>query len=220
PWFDHQSFAWLGLARFLAGDWDAAGGYFHDAVKGEPPGVLNGWNRALLFEYLAYAGQKTAALALLDKEEDNRLPLAGRPNAWGRWMMLLSAVEGLFVLGEHDRAAGLYDLVVECIERTRTVCPNYYDCRLPERAAGIAATAGRRWDDAERHFRTALRQAADLPHLPEQAHTRRFFAAMLVERDGPGDAAEAARLAAEAADLYRAMSMPRHLAMAEVPSTG
>jgi hypothetical protein len=38
---------------------------------------------------------------------------------------------------------------------------------------------------------------------------------MLLERDGPGDRAEAAQLAAEAADLYRRMGMPRHLAMVE-----
>ena len=213
PWFDHQSFAWLGLAHFLAGDWDAAGGHFQEAFKGEPMSILNGWNRALLFEHLAYAGDRAGAMALLDKAEDNRLPVAGRPNAWGRWMMLLSAVEGLYVMGERDRAARLYDLVVECIQQTRAVCPNYYDARLPERAAGIAAAAGRRWDDAERHFRTALQQSADLPHLPEQAHTRRFFAAMLLERDGPGDRAAANQMAAEAAELYRRMGMPRHLAM-------
>jgi hypothetical protein len=130
--------------------------------------------------------------------------------------MLLSAVEGLYVLGERDRAAGFYDLVVECIERTGTICPNYNDMRLPERTAGIAAAAGRRWDAAERHFRTALRQASELPHLPEAAHSRRFFAAMLLERDGPGDRAKAAALIHEARASYRAMGMPRHAAMLPV----
>jgi tetratricopeptide (TPR) repeat protein len=203
----------MGLARFLDGDWDGAGKHFQDAVKGEPPGVLNGWNRGLLFEYLAYTGDHAAALALLEEAEDNRLPVAGRPNAWGRWMMLVSVIEGLYVMGEQDRAAGFYDLVVECLARTRTVCPNYYDGRLPERAAGIAATAGRRWDDAERHFRAALRQATDLPHFPEQAHTRRFFAAILLERDRSGDRATAASLITEARDLYTRMGMPKHAAM-------
>lgn len=64
------------------------------------------------------------------------------------------------------------------------------------------------------HFRIALRQAEELPHLPEQAHTRRFFAGMLLERDGPGDRAEATRMATEAADLYRHMGMPRHVELA------
>jgi hypothetical protein len=38
---------------------------------------------------------------------------------------------------------------------------------------------------------------------------------MLLQRDAPGDRAEAAHMAAEAADRYRAMGMPRHLRMAE-----
>jgi class 3 adenylate cyclase/tetratricopeptide (TPR) repeat protein len=213
PWFVHD-LGWIGLARFLAGDWDAARAPFEEGVARDPVCPYNGWNRAQLFEYLAYVGDREAALALLDKTEDNRLPKPGQPNVWGRWSMLLSAVEGLSVLGEHDRAAGFYDVVVECIERTGTVCPNYLDMRLPHRAAGIAAAAGRCWDDAEEHFRTALGQAEELPHLPEQAHTRRFFAAMLLERDGPGDRAEAAQMATGAAERYRRMDMPRHFELA------
>jgi DNA-binding SARP family transcriptional activator len=214
PWFIH-AVSWIGLARFLAGKWDAARAPFEEAAALDPPSALNGLPEGLLFEYLAYTGDRQAAMAMLDDAEDNRLPTAGQPNGWGKWTMLLSAVEGLYVLGEPDRAASLYDLVVECIERTGTVCPNYNDMRLPERAAGIAAAAGRRWDDAEAHFRTALCQAAELPHLPEAAHTRRFFATMLLERDGPGDRAEAAIFIKEARDLYLGMGMPRHAAMVD-----
>lgn len=211
PWVDH-AYSWLGLARFLAGDWDGARVHFEEAAACEPPGALNGWDRALLFEYRAYAGLRDEALAMLEAE-DNRLPVPGQPNGWGPWMMLLSAVKGLVVLGERERAAGYYPLVVECIERTRTVCPNYNDCRLIERSAGIAAAAAGRLDDAEAHFRTALRQSEELPHVPEQAHTRRFFAAMLLERNGPGDRVEGLQLISEAEALYRAMGMPRHLAL-------
>jgi tetratricopeptide (TPR) repeat protein len=214
PWLD-QGYAWLGLTQFLAGDWQAARTSLEEGAAREPPSCLNGFNRAVLFEYLAYIGDREAALALLDKTDDNRLPEAGHPNVWGRWTMLLSAVEGLYVLGERDRAAGLYDLVVECIERTHTICAGYYDMRLPQRSAGIAAAAGRRWHDAEEHYRTALRQAAELPHLPEAAHTRRFFATMLLERDGPGDQAEAATLIDEARALYHRMGMPKHAAMVD-----
>jgi class 3 adenylate cyclase/tetratricopeptide (TPR) repeat protein len=214
PWINHTH-AWLGLAFFLRGEWDKAREHYEAALECEPPSAMDGWARALLFEYRAYAGQRDAALALLDAAEDNRMPTAGQANTWGRWVMLLSAVEGLYVLDERARAADLYDLVVECIDRTAIVCPNYNDCRLVQRTAGIAATAARSWDDAEDHFRTALRQAEELPHLPEQAHTRRFFARMLLDRDGPGDRTEATRLATESADLYRHMGMPRHLAMVE-----
>ncbi|MCA1842244.1 MAG: AAA family ATPase, partial [Actinobacteria bacterium] len=121
PWFIH-AISWIGLGRFLAGNWDGAREPFEEAVALDPPSCLNGLPRALLFEYLAYAGDRKAALALLDDADDNRLPTAGQPNGWGKWTMLLSAVEGLYVLGERDRAAGFYDLVVECIDLTRTVC--------------------------------------------------------------------------------------------------
>jgi tetratricopeptide (TPR) repeat protein len=214
PWYIH-ALNWIGVARFLAGNWDTARGPLEEGVAEDPPppGPVNGWSRAHLFELLAYMGDREGALALLEEVDDDRLPVAGQPNVWGRWTMLLSAVEGLYVLGERDRAAGFYDLVVECIERTGVICANYNDMRLPERTAGIAAAAGRCWDDAEEHFRTALRQAAELPHLPEQAHTRRFFATMLVERDGPGDRAEATVLLDEARELYGSMGMPKHAAM-------
>ena len=207
-----NSHGWLGLAFFFTGDWDKARQHLETAAELEPPGRLHGCDRALLFEFRAYAGERDAALAMVDA--DDVLPVPGQPNGWGQWMMLLAAVEGLYVLDERDRAASYYDLVLECIERTQTICASFHDWRLLQRRAGIAAMAGRSWDDAEFHFRTALRQAEELPHLPEQAHTRRFFARMLFERDSPGDRAEATRMAAEAADLYRRMGMPRHFELA------
>ena len=214
PWVD-SSYAWLGLAAFLRGDWDDAGGYFEQAFASEPPGALAGLDRAPLFEFLAYSGNRERALELLDEAGDNHLPAPGQHNTWGRWAMLASAVEGLFVLGERERAGSYYDLVVECIELTGVVFPTSTDCRLLERVAGIAATAARCWDDADGHFRTALRQAEELPHQPEAAHTRRFFAEMLLERDGPGDRAEATELIAEAKDLYRRMGMAKHFTMVD-----
>ncbi len=214
PWVD-SSYSWLGLARFLGGDWDGAREYLEKAAAHEPAGALQGLDRALWFEFLAYSGQREQALGVLGDSPGDGLPTPGQHNTWGRWAMLVSAVEGLFVLGERDRAAALYDGVLECMDETRTVCPNSTDCRLIERTAGIGAMAARCWDDAEGHFRAALRLAEELPHRPEAAHTRRFFAQMLLERDGPGDRLEATQLITEAAELYRQMGMSRHLIMVE-----
>jgi tetratricopeptide (TPR) repeat protein len=214
PWVN-SSYSWLAVARFLAGDWDGAHRYFEKAAAAEPAGALNGLDGGLLFEFLAYAGKGEEALELLDLYGDSNMPSAGRPNTWGQWAAVCCAVEGFFQLGERQRAARCYDVVVGGIRRTRTICVNSADCRLLQRAAAIAATAACRWDDAQQHFEAALQQAADLPHLPEQAHTRRFFAQMLIERDRPGDRVEAGRLAHESADLYRRMGMPKHLAMSE-----
>ena len=214
PWVN-SSYSWLGTARFLAGDWDDARRHFEQAASCEPAGALHGLDEGLLFEYLAYAGRREEALALLDCAGDASLAVAGRPNTWGQWAMQCCVAEGLFVLGEYDRAAACYDAIADCLARTGVTFVNSADCRLLERAAGIAALAGERWDDAEGHLRTALQQAEALPQRPEQAHTRRFLSRMLHDRNRPGDGPEAVRLATEATELYRRMGMPRHLTMAE-----
>ena len=209
PWVSN-SHGWLGLAFFLKGEWDKARHHLETAADIEPPGALNGWDRSLLFEFRAYAGDRAGALALLGDAEDNPMPVSGQPNGFGRWSMLLAVVEGLHVLGEHDRAAACHDLVLECMERTRTICAGWHDLRLVQRAAGIAALAGRRWEEAEAHFVTALGQAESLPHRPELAHTRRFYGQMLLERNGAGDRKQAEAFLSQAVEDYRRMGMPRH----------
>jgi hypothetical protein len=79
-----------------------------------------------------------------------------------------------------------------------------------EGAAGIAALAGRQWDIAEAHFRSALRQAAEMPHRVEEAHTRRWYGQMFLERGGPDDLRLGSETLAAAIDDYERMSMPRH----------
>jgi hypothetical protein len=133
--------------------------------------------------------------------------------------MLLAAAEGLSVLGALDAAAALYPAIVDCGVRTGAVCPSLIDGRLLERAAGIAAMAGRRFPEAETHFLRALEQARSIPHRPEEAHTGRFYGQMLLERDGPGDREQAAVVLHEAAAAYRRMGMPRHAEMAERKTT-
>ncbi|MGH9011087.1 MAG: hypothetical protein ACRDYF_14735, partial [Acidimicrobiia bacterium] len=129
----------------------------------------------------------------------------------GRWATLFSMVEALVVLDETAAAAKLYPLVRWCAQRTGTVALMQPDGRLVERTAGMAAAAGSNWETAEGHFTTALDQAHTLPHRPEQAHTRRFYAAMLLRRSGPGDTNRAYQFLAEAETLYGAMGMPKHV---------
>jgi len=174
---------------------------------------MRGWNATLLFECLAYRGEKQEALALLDARQ---LPTLDEESwTWGAASLLFTAVDGLTMLGEWDRAGALYPIVVDVFERTGVVTPAYEDGRLYERAAGIAASAARRWDAAEEHFGRALHQAATLPHRLEQPHTRRFYAAMLLRRGRSGDCEHARQLLAQAAADYRRMGMLRHVALAE-----
>jgi hypothetical protein len=156
---------------------------------------------------------------MLDDAENSGLPIPGQPNGHGRWLMMAAAVEALFVLEETDRAGAFYPLIVECIDRTQAICVGWHDSRLLQRTAGIAATASHRWEEAETHFLTALRQAESLPHRPELAHTRRFYGQMLRDRNGPGDRKQAEDILRQAAEDYDGigMSWHRELAASLVP---
>ena len=215
PWVNN-GWGWLGIASFLRGDWDEARTRFEEGERIEPPGTLKGWNTGVLFECLAYRGEAAEALALLDSGAAE-LPRAGEPNGWGPWSLLFSVVEGLTVLGLTGRAAELYPLTLEAMERTGCMCGSFYDLRLIERAAGIAATAAGRWDEAEAALRRhAAEQATALPHVVEAAHTRRFHGRMLLERDGPGDRGRALRSALRGRrGLPGNLNVPRHVELAE-----
>jgi DNA-binding SARP family transcriptional activator/tetratricopeptide (TPR) repeat protein len=212
-----NSWTWLGLAQFLRGRWEEALPLLEEGVRLEPPGALQGWDSGHLLDCLAYLGRRAEFLAFL---ETRALPQPGRPTSSGGATTLCSAVEGLTILGEHARAAELYPAVVGCFEGTGMVGGGYIDLRLGERVAAMAAAAGRRWDAAEAHFRKAMAEAERIPHRPEQAHTRRFYGQMLLDRDGPGDGEMAQKLLAAAAADYGRIGMPRHQSLAAMPGRG
>ena len=200
----------LGYVQFLRGDWDAARRSMEDATRYELTNRLSGLEWGFLFQTLAYRGERHEALAVLDSKRD-RLPRRGEPSGFGAWHLLLSTVEGLYVLGERASAAALYPLLVEFLQTGEVL--TVVQGRLIERMAGVAAAAGERWDAAEQHYSAAMRQADELPHQIEQAETRRFYAQMLLHRDRPGDREHARRISEEAIGIYRRMGMPRHEAM-------
>ncbi|MGH7361934.1 MAG: tetratricopeptide repeat protein, partial [Candidatus Methylomirabilales bacterium] len=212
PWVS-TAWLWLGWCRYLKGDWDAAVPLLEEAVRRDPPGTaFTGWSAGVLFECLAYRGDKPQALAVL---EGRPFPALGEPKTSTAVVVALGATEGLTVLGERERAAALYPSIVDIWERAGVPCPSYDGGRLVQRAAGIAAFAGRDYDPAEAHFRLALEQAAAIPHRIEEAHTRRWYGRMLLERDRPGDRDRAAGvLRASVADFQR-MGMPKHREMSE-----
>ena len=81
----------------------------------------------------------------------------------------------------------------------------------------------RRGSQGEDHYQTALRQAHELPVVIEQPEVRRWYARMLIDRDGPGDPPtgsgrdreKARQLLEEAIAMYRRIGMPKHVEMAE-----
>jgi len=216
PWISF-SYTFFGLVHFWRGRWQEGLENFREAVTLEPPGPTAGVDWAYLFLARAYAGDKDATLAMLDEKRD-KLPRAGQANTAGAWTMLQAVAEGLAVLGERDEAAKLYPLVLEAIDTGAAT--RWLGDRLFQTVAGIAAAAGKQWQKAEEHYRTALRQAHELPHVLEQPEVRRWYARMLIDRDAPGDREKAHELLTEAVAMYRRIGMPKHVEMAEALLSG
>lgn len=209
--FRHWSYGYLAQAAFLRGDWDGALRHAEEATRHSPAGNHTaGAEWAVYLQILGYRGDRERVVTVLDQRRDE-LPRHGEPSGYGRWIMPLGAVEALHVTGERARAAALYPIVAGYL--STGAVQDVYLPRLVERSAGIAAAAGERWDAAERHFRTALRQAEELPHVLEGAETRRWYAQMLLDRGRPEDVGEARRLLGAAATTYRRVGMPRHVAL-------
>lgn len=216
--FRHMSGTLLSHVAFLRGDWGEAARWATDAVQHSPEGhSTSGMDWGCYLRVLAYCGRATDVLTVLDGRQD-AMPRPGRPNGYGPWYLPAAAIEALCVIGERDCAAGFYPLVREYIDSTGVVL-SCFTPLLFQRIAGIGAAAGGHWDIAEEHFRMALRQAQDIPLELEAAETRRWYAWMVLDRDGPGDRDHAIALLDAALPVYRRIGMLRHeeLALAARP---
>jgi tetratricopeptide (TPR) repeat protein len=202
----------LSVVEFFRGNWDEALSHAQEACTARSPHVMLGINIGTLFRQKAYADDRDGALALLDEWDEN-LPVAGKPNSIGSWTMLLLAVEGLFVLGERQRAAEFYPLVCELLS-TEAICVAWV-APFPRTIAGVAAAASEQWESSEQHFRIAWDQAEKFPHRLEQAEIRRFYASMLLNRGASNDREKARRLLIEAGAIYAEIGMPRHVGIAD-----
>lgn len=74
----------------------------------------------------------------------------------------------------------------------------------------LAACLGR-WDDAERHFTDALAMNERLGARPFVVRTRRAWAAMLLDRGAPDDAARARELITTGLAEAEALGMAREV---------
>ncbi len=211
PWIN-SSLAQLALVKFLRGDWEAALQLSEQSSAVEFPNAFDGWGAGMLLRHRAYAGDRVGALSLLAQKKD-RLPHVDQLSPIGGWGLLLLTIEGLFVLGERERAAELYPLARQA-GATGVICLEVI-YRFPTTVAGLAAAAGKQWYKAEEHFQTAMRQAATFPHRLEQAEIRRFYGQMLIERNGMGDRDKARAMLSEAIEGYLQIGMPRHVSITQ-----
>jgi hypothetical protein len=204
--------AQLSLVDLYRGDWAAALSHAQASRRSEPGSSSEGVGSGTLFRQMAYAGDRTGALASFD---ENRIwmPSEGQKNPRGSWSMLALVIEGLAMLGERLLAAELYPLARELISTGALAL--WPISRLTRTVAGIAAAAAHEWKAAEDHFQTALQQAESFPNRLEQADIRRFHAMMLIDRAAPGDRKTARRLLSEALETYTQIGMPRHIEMTQ-----
>ena len=207
PWIG-QSHAFIARARYLAGD--ESGSIEHARLGNELdlPGVLRGFTLGVLFIVLAYAGRRDEALGLWD-DIGPRLPQPNTVAPIGAWMLVSQTVEGLSVLGEHERAAELYPTVLNVASTQLTY---RFDGRPYESVAGLAAAAGRQWDAAEQHFTRAMQLADDLDLKVERLDTMRFRGMALLEK---GDTDRGKNMLESARDGYKGLGMLPYVSFTE-----
>lgn len=204
--------AQLSLVDLYRGDWAGALSHARASRRSEPGSSSEGVGAGTLFRQMAYAGDRTGALASFDKNR-KWMPREGQKNPRGSWSMLALVIEGFAMLGERLRAAELYPLARELISTGAVAL--WPISRLTQTVAGIAAAAAHEWKAAEDHFQTALQQAESFPNRLEQAEIHRFHAMMLIDRATRGDREIAKTLLAKALETYTQVGMPRHIEMTQ-----
>ena len=209
PWVSFFYSA-LGRVQVRTGGVSAAWDNFEEAVRLEPVGCYTGYDQGQQLLGMAYAGEEVddARMAHLKK----LLPRSGAETGTGTKAVLLCLVEALAVMGRPDDAAELYPLMQEKLDPEMVFL---FDLGPIEKVAGIAASCGQQWPQAEAHFEKSLRQVHEIPHRIEQPEVRRWYARMLLDRDGTGDAEKARHLLNEALAAYKELGMPKHVEMAE-----
>ena len=213
-WMGHL---YVGSAVFWQGRWDRALASLDHALQQDPWPYMEPLVWGQLMVHRAYAGDPDTLSLCADRLR--RLPASPGPILLGHVGTVLGATEALAVIGERDRAHTLYPWTLELM-KGGMVMPAGMMLTLNETSAGIAAACGAQWETAERHHQAALRQADEMPNKIEQPHTRRWYARMRIDREGPGDKEKARRLLDEAIEMYGTLGMPRHLEMAKETLNG
>ena len=210
PWTEH-SYLNLGRSKFWRGNWDTAFVDLDKGVEVQNPGPWYGPSHAGLFLTKCYAGHDDAMRFLSDSFDD--VEKIGAVRSPGGWFGLVLVAEGLAVLGESELLTKLYPRIREAA-RTEWVS-SFCGFQQFKKVGGLAAAAIGKYDEAETFFLDALEEAERIPIKLEQPEVRRWYAKMLIDRDGPGDREKTRELLEEAIDGYRTLGMPRHLEMAE-----
>jgi tetratricopeptide (TPR) repeat protein len=205
-------FAWrfipsipLGTLAFLRGNFADAERWYNDRTEIEEQTCLSGWRNSSLFAFLAESNDDRAWKAWTDRRW--KMPRSGQPNPLGAWCSLERSVVGLAWLGMREDAAALRPLTEEVL---LTGVWASFELSLFRTAAGIAAACAGDWSAAEQHHLTAIHQTDTAPYRISQPTAREWYATMLLDRNGPGDAAKAGVLLRESLAMYESLGIPFH----------
>jgi tetratricopeptide (TPR) repeat protein len=165
-------------------------------------------SRCVLASLLAELGSTAEASNELEALAADRFRHLPFDEEWEVSMCLLA--ETAARLGDHSRAAMLYELLLPYADR---VAISYPEISLGPvaRFLGILAAATGRINEAEQHFRDSLELSARIGARPSLAHTQTEYAQMLLEREDRPALQTACVLLDEAAATYRDLGMESHL---------
>jgi DNA-binding NarL/FixJ family response regulator len=110
-------------------------------------------------------------------------------------------------LGDASRAATLYQLLLPYAGRAVIVGGQVACYGAASRYLGLLASTMELWQAAEQHFEDALTMNANMDARPWLAHTQHDYATMLLARNQPGDAEQAAILWQDALTTARELGM-------------
>lgn len=162
------------------------------------------WRPGLAIAY-AETGMIEQARAQFELLAVDGFAAVPRDALWVTSMAYLAEVCAL--LRDAQRAGQLYEFLLPCDGRNVVSPPNVVCFGAAARFLGMLATTTGRWTQAQGHFEAALSANARQEGWPWLAHTQHQYAAMLLMRGAPGDAAHAASLLDEAIASSRALGM-------------
>ena len=157
---------------------------------------------ALIYSELGRRAEAQAEFEHLAKNDFADFP---RDGMWMGCMSYLSEV--CTFLGDRERAAILYELLLPFDGRTVAVGAGIVCCGALSRYLGALAATMERWDDAIQHFEDALTMNARMGAHPWLAHTQHQYACMLLARGQPADRDRALALIDSALSTTRELGM-------------
>ncbi len=162
-------------------------------------------NRAELAWLYGETGREAEARAQFEQLAVNDFAELPRDGTWLMSMAFLSQVCAL--LGDAERAAALYPLLLPYAERNAVMQGAHEYHGSVSRYLGLLAATMSRWEEAERHFEDALEMNARMGARPHVAWSQHDHARMLLRRGRTGDRQKALELLTQALDTAQELGM-------------